>query len=234
MNLKNKTVLLTGGSSGIGKETAKLLVERGAKVMITARDKIRLEQTAKELGAFPLQADVAKPEDIKRTYDIFLSEFGHLDVLINNAGLARGSALLTDIKLEDLHYVYAVNVFGAAMMAQRAAQLFQKQQHGNIVNIASTASLKGYEGGTIYASSKFALRGMSEVWRAELRKYNVRVFNVNPSYVVTAFGTPDGKQKPEEQNKLRGQEIAHAIVSALEMDDRGFIPEFSVWATNPF
>nr|MBA3901950.1 short-chain dehydrogenase [Bacteroidota bacterium] len=76
--------------------------------------------------------------------------------------------------------------------------------------------------------------GMTQCWQADLRKYNVRVMGINPSYVATAFGTVDGVEKTAEPNKLTGTEIAHTIKSALEMDVRGFIPELSVWATNPF
>jgi 3-oxoacyl-[acyl-carrier protein] reductase len=132
------------------------------------------------------------------------------------------------------HEVYNVNVFGAAMMGSKAAQLFKKQNYGNIVNIASTAALKGYANGTVYASSKFALRGMTQCWQADLRKYNVRVILINPSEVVTAFGSKERVERKEVANKLRSEEIAHTIVSALKMDDRGFIPEVTVWATNPF
>jgi len=136
--------------------------------------------------------------------------------------------------MNDFHQVYAVNVFGAAMMGSKAAQIFKKQNYGNIVNIASTAALKGYAKGTIYSSSKFALRGMTQCWQADLRKNNVRVILVNPSEVTTAFGNPERKERAEEPKKLRSKEIAHTIVSALEMDNRGFIPEVTVWATNPF
>lgn len=234
MQIKDSTFLVTGGSLGIGKATAKMIVEKGGKVAITGRNELRLKKAAEEISAFPINADVAKPEDIKKTFELFLKEFGKLDCLINNAGIGGGWNEVTELKLEDFQKVYAVNVFGAAMMTKEAAKLFKKQNYGHIINIASTAAIKGYANGTVYSSSKFALRGMTECWRAELRKYNVRVILVNPSEVKTAFGDPDGKEKEEVPNKLRGVEIAHTIVSALEMDNRGFIPEVTIWATNPF
>lgn len=234
MQIKNSTFLITGGSLGIGKATAKLLIEKGGKVAITGRNKPRLEKAAKEIGAFPINADVAKPEDVKKTYDQFLKEFKKLDCLINNAGIGGEWHQIFDLDLDDFMNVYSVNVFGAAMMAKHAANLFKKQNYGNIINISSTAGTKGFADGTVYASSKFALRGMTQCWQAELRKYNVRVILVNPSEVLTAFGDEEGRERKEVANKLRGTEIAHTIVSALEMDNRGFIPEVTVWATNPF
>jgi len=234
MQIKDSIFLVTGGSLGIGKSTAKLLIEKGGKVAITGRNKARLEKAAKEIGAFPINADVAKAEDVNRTYDEFVKQFGKLDCLINNAGIGGKWDQIFDLDLEDFMNVYSVNVFGAALMAKYAANLFKKQNYGNMINIASTAGTKGYASGTVYASSKFALRGMTQCWQAELRKYNVRVILVNPSEVLTAFGDDEGKERKEVSNKLRSYEIAHTIVSTLEMDDRGFIPEVTVWATNPF
>ena len=234
MQIKDSTFLVTGGSLGIGKATAEMLIENGGKVAITGRNKSRLEKAAKEIGAFPINADAGKTEDIKRTYDEFLSQFKKLDCLVNNAGIGGKWNQLTDLELDDFINVYSVNVFGAAMMAKYAANIFKKQNYGNIVNIASTAATKGYAKGTVYSSSKFALRGMTQCWQAELRKYNVRVILINPSEVITAFGNDEGKERREVPNKLRSIEIAHTIVSTLEMDDRGFIPEVTVWATNPF
>lgn len=233
MNLKDKCVLITGGSSGIGRATAKLMREKGAEVAITGRDEASLQKTAQELDVFPIRADVSSEADVLETYRIFMEKFGRLDVLVNNAGIGEFVSL-TDVKLEDMQRVFAINVFGAALMAREAAKIFMEQKSGNIVNIGSTAGQKGFEHGTIYSATKFALRSMSQCWQAELRRYNVRVFQVNPSEVTTAFFSPDGKERDERPNKLRGTEIAHGIVSALEMDDRGFIPEFTVWATNPW
>lgn len=233
MQLKDAKVLLTGGSLGIGKETASLLVQAGAKVIITGRNEQRLQQAAKETGAIPVTADIAKPEDIDKMMQAVHAQFGSLDILINNAGIGE-FAPIDELTLEQFQKVYAVNVFGLAMLTQKAVQLFKKQASGNIINIASSAGVKGFKNGSIYASSKFALRGMTECWRDELRPFNIRVMLVNPSEVTTAFGNPDRKERREETKKLRATEIAHVIKSALEMDSRGFIPEVSVWATNPF
>lgn len=234
MNIKDSTFLVTGGSVGIGKATAKLLIEKGGKVAITGRDKSKLEKVAKEIGAFPIHADVAVQNDVHKTYELFLKQFQKLDCLINNAGIGDAWNEITELDLRAFHKVYDVNVFGAALMASEAAKLFKQQKSGNIINIASTAGTKGFANGTVYSSSKFALRGMTQCWQAELRKYNVRVILVNPSEVTTAFGDNERNEKPEVKNKLRPLEIAHTIVTALEMDDRGFIPEVTVWATNPF
>lgn len=233
MKFENAKILITGGSLGIGKATAKLLVECGAKVGITGRDRGRLKTAASETGAFPIVADVSQPNDIDRTYDVFLGEFGGLDCLINNAGigLRRGAE---EVTLKDFEAVFKVNVYGAALMTARALPVFIEQNRGNIVNIGSTAGLKGYEGGTVYGATKFALRGMTYCWQSELRKHNVRVFLINPSEVATAIGSSDRVEREAAPNRLRSYEIAHAIKSVLEMDDRGFIPELAVWATNPW
>lgn len=234
MNLQGARILVTGGSKGLGKATAKMLTEAGAKVAITARHKEELEKVAKEIGALAIQADSSKMEDIQKVYQTIEKEWGGLDVLVNNAGIGGGFKPLEELTIEDFRKVYDVNVFGFAMMAKEAVKLFKKEGKGHLVTLASTAALKGFANGSVYSSSKFAVRSMSQCWQAELRPHNIRVIQINPSEVPTAFGTSDGQEKPEEPQKLSSEEIAHAIKSALEMDDRGFIPELTVFATNPF
>lgn len=234
MQLNGKLAIVTGGSKGIGKATAKSLVEKGYTVIITARDKEKLLQTAKEISAIPYAMDVSNENEVISLFEYIQREFGRLDILINNAGLIKGTATIDHCEWKDFEYVFGINVFGAAMMAKYASQIFKNQQSGNIINIASTAALKGYKGGSIYAASKFALRGMTQCWQDELRPYNVRVIQINPTYVPTAFGTTDGIEKPTESNKVSSSDVAHTIISALEMDDKAFIPELTVWATNPW
>ena len=234
MEIKGSKILITGGSLGIGRVTAEMLINKGAEVIITGRNKGRLDKVANKIGAIPFVADVSDPEMIKDTYHFIEKTWGSFDCLINNAGIGSRFSNLADVTDDEFLEVYKVNVIGAALMAKHAAEIFKNQKYGNIINISSTAGKKGFERGTVYASSKFALRGMTECWQAELRKYNIRVILVNPSEVTTAFGNDERIEREEKPNRLRSQEIAHTIVSTLEMDDRGFIPEVTVFATNPW
>jgi len=232
MDLKNAVALITGGSAGIGKAIAQALAGSGARVAITGRDQRRLTETAKALNVFPIQADVAKEADVERTYREVLKEFGDLDILVNNAGFGVFKNLV-DFDRASFEAVFATNVTGAMLMGREAAKHFIQRQRGNIVNIASTAGLRGAPTGTAYYASKFALRGMTECWRGELRRYNIRVFLVNPSEVLTDFAATACQSRNRNETKLRGEDIAYMVKAMLEMDDRGFAPELSIFATNP-
>src|ERR1700680_4214457 len=232
MDLKNAVALVTGGSSGIGRAIAQALVASGARIAITGRDERRLTEAAREIGAHAIHADVAIEADVERTYREVLQKFGDLDILVNNAGVGVFKSLV-DFDRENFEAVFATNVTGAMMMGREAANTFVKRQRGNIVNIASTAALRGAPNGTAYYASKFALRGMTECWRAELRKYNIRVFLVNPSEVLTNFYPTAGLPQKTNATKLRAEDIAYMVKASLEMEDRGFTPELSIFATNP-
>ena len=126
------------------------------------------------------------------------------------------------------------NVRGLILMGREASKVFTKQKSGNIINISSTAGLSGFAGGTAYVASKFAVKGITECWRAELRKSNVRVMLINPSEVQTNFYLNAGNEaRPFNGTKLEAQEIAHVVISMLQMRDIGFITEATVFATNP-
>jgi len=233
MKIQGKKVLVTGGSTGIGKAIALAMREKGAEVGITGRRKALLDATATEIGAETFVGDVSVEEDVVATVKAFVERFEGIDVLVNNAGYGH-FAPLVEMDRASFDAVFATNVTGAMLMAREVSRHFVEQKSGNIVNISSTSGLKGGAGASAYSASKFALRGLSECWRAELRPSNVRVLLVNPSEVLTDFATNAGYTQESSPRKLRASEIADAVVGALEMDDRGFIPELSVWATNPF
>ena len=233
MNLHEATAFVTGGSNGIGFAIAKTLIEAGAKVAITGRDEQRLVAAGKAIGAHPIHADVAKEADVLRSYKELFQIFDHLDILVNNAGFGVIKPLV-EMDVASFEHVLATNVTGAMLMAREAAKHFIERKSGHIVNIGSTAAVRGAAKGTAYYGSKFALRGMTECWRAELRQYNIRVMLVNPSEVLTDFYATAGlHQDKNNPTKLHGDDIAYAVQSALEMDDRGFMTELTVFATNP-
>ena len=223
MNLSGCRTIVTGGSDGIGYAIAEAFVAKDAKVAIMARRPDRLESAAKSLGAVPIQGDVGSEQDAVRAVQTAVDTFGGLDVLVNNAGFGIFRPLV-EFEVADFQSVFATNVLGAMLMAREAARHFIRQGSGHLVNISSTSGLKGSRGGTAYSGSKFALRGMTECWREELRRHNVRVILVNPSEVQTSFSGRAGRQQELSPRKLRGKEIADAIVGALEIEDRGFIP----------
>ena len=234
MNLKGKNVIVTGGSLGIGKETAKALVDKGANVLITGRSEDRLNKAKLYCNAETIEFDIADFGNIPKFAKECLSILeNRVDVLINNAGIGVRSSI-EELNIDDFLKVFNVNVFGLSLFTKEIVPLMKENKSGTIINIGSTASLKGYQTGSIYSASKFAVRCLSQCWQAELRPFNIRVCQVNPSEVTTAFGNTSRIERAEVHNKLTLKEISHSIVSAIEMDDRGFINELNIWATNPF
>jgi len=233
MKLRDATALVTGGSSGIGLAIAKALTEAGSRVAITGRDQGRLNDAARSVGAHGIKADVGNEDDVKRTYRDFFDRFGHLDILVNSAGFGVRRALV-DMDLAKFEAIFRTNVTGTMLMSREAARHFIERKRGNIINLASTAALRGAANGTAYYGSKFAVRGMTECWRAELRQYNIRVVLINPSEVLTSFATNAGfTQDDDNPTKLQAEDIAHMVKATLEMNDRGFTTELTVFATNP-
>jgi 3-oxoacyl-[acyl-carrier protein] reductase len=235
MDLKNAAVLVTGGSCGIGFETARLLRERGARVAICARHKDMLESAAAQIGAFPIMADVSKEDDVLRMIREVVKEYDGYNVLINNAGFGAFTPLI-ELTADEFFRVWQTNVLGAMLVARESAKYFVGRSYGNIVNISSTAGQRGFANGSAYCSSKFAVHALTECWRAELRQHNIRVMQVNPSEVLTSFGegqSSPASSRPDNPTKLHASDIAHLIVSMLEIEDRGFVTESTIWATNP-
>lgn len=232
MNLSNARVLVTGGSSGIGHGTARALLERGARVAICGRDADRLARAAGEIGALPIPADVRDEQEVQRLVREVVEGLGGYDILVNNAGVGSFAPLL-ETTAEDMRRVWETNVLGATLVARESARHFVEHGGGSIVNVASTVSQRAGAGGSAYASSKFAMAALTQAWRAELRKHDIRVMQVNPSEVITEFFGRAGVEQVDDPSKLHPRDIAQLIVAMLELDQRAFVTEATVWATNP-
>lgn len=232
MNIEDAKVLVTGGTNGIGWDTAKLLSERGARVAICGRNEAQLRKAEDEFDCLAIKADVSNETEVVKMVADVIENLDGYNVLVNNAGFAKGAPLvnMTAAILED---VYRTNVLGAMLVARESAKYFLTKKYGTILNVGSTAGDKGMPMGTAYASSKAAIKNMTESWRDELRTSNIRVMLIKPSEVVTNFAKVAGFPQEDKPKKLHGIDIAFAILHAIEQPDNGFIPEFPVWAVNP-
>lgn len=232
MDIKSAKVLITGGSSGIGYETAKLLRAHGAEIVICGRNEQTIQKAAEDLDVVGFRADVANEEDVKKLFGFTLNRLGGLNVLINNAGIGFMGALV-ETSAADFTRIWETNTKSAFLCGQQAAKHFISVNGGNIINIASMGAVRGFANGSAYVSSKAAMSGLTLCWQAELRKHNVRVMQINPSEVVTPFLDKLGYDSPNKDRKLKGIEIAQVVFAMLSLNDVGFIPEANVWATNP-
>ena len=232
MDLNGSRILITGGTSGIGYETAKLLRSHGANVVICGREEKKVNEIAAELNVFGIKADVAVEHDIEAMFDFALEKLGGLDVLVNNAGLGFMGSLV-ETSVEDFTRIWEINTKSVFLCGKMAARYFISQKSGNIINISSMGAVRGFANGSAYVSSKSAISGLTMCWQAELRKYNIRVTQINPSEVITDFAAKIGHVSVDPEKKLKGKEIAELIVSTLSLSDIAFIPEINIWATNP-
>jgi 3-oxoacyl-[acyl-carrier protein] reductase len=155
---------------------------------------------------------------------------GGIDVLVNNAGYGY-MAEIGDVDMDAMKAMFDTNVFGMVDLTNRVVPMMKTQDGGDIINIASTSGMKGHAHGTAYSASKWAVRGLSQCWQAELRPHDIRVICVCPSEVQTAWGGKVGRNNP---NKLYASDIADAILSAISAERRALWPEFAVFATNPW
>lgn len=226
----SRRFLITGGSQGIGAALVAKARAAGHAVVFTGRDPRAIEKVAVETGAFGFVADVGKADDNALTVKACESKMGGVDVLVNNAGYAyRGE--IGNMDIDQMRAMFDTNVFGLVDLTNRVVDGMKAQAEGDIINVASTSGMKGAAGATSYAASKWAVRGITQCWQAELRPHGIRVTCVCPSEVQTNFGGRTGRNNP---NKLYAEDIAGTIFAALDMPRRVLWPELAVFANNPW
>lgn len=229
-NIKDKVIVITGASSGLGLAAARRLAQQGACLVLGARRIERLQQLADELNgeghrAIAVEADVTRLDDVKRLVDSAVQAFGRVDVMVNNAGLMPISAL-ERLKVEDWERTIDVNIKGVLYGIAAALPHMQRQMSGHFVNVASVAGHKIMPNGTVYSASKFAVRALSEGLRQEVKPWNIRTTILSPGAVdtelpasITEADVAKGMQGFYQSTAISADSFARAIIFAIEQPE---------------
>ena len=244
MDFKNKVVLITGASSGIGKESAIEFAKLGANIILVSRTKEKLEQVADELKKFNVtilvcQCDVSKKDQVKEMSKTVLEKFDSVDILVNNAGFAIYGSV-HDLSIDDIESQMETNYFGMVYCIKYFLPLMLEKKSGHIVNVASVAASFGLPGITSYCASKFAMLGFSEGLKHELKNSGVGITVVSPIMVRTNFFEhPSFEKMPKFfPTSLSSKTVAKAILKAANSPRLEIIvPSLvrgAVWLKNTF
>jgi NAD(P)-dependent dehydrogenase (short-subunit alcohol dehydrogenase family) len=180
-----KVILITGASSGIGKESARLMAQKGFTVYAAAR-RLDKMQALNELGIKPLAMDVTDDASVQKGVEELLKNEGRIDVLVNNAGYGSYGAL-EDVPMSEARYQFDVNVFGMARLIQLALPHMRKQGGGRIINISSMGGKFGEPNGVWYHATKYAVEGLSDSLRMELKQFGIDVVIIEPGAIKTEW-----------------------------------------------
>ena len=220
MDFKNKVVLITGASSGIGKQTAIEFAKLGSNIILVARRKNKLEQVENELKQFNVNTlvctcDVSKKDQVEKMSKIVLEKFNSIDILVNNAGFAIYGSVF-DLSINDIESQMETNYFGMIYCTKNFLPLMLEKKSGHIVNVASVAASFGLPGIASYCASKFAMLGFSEGLKHELSGTGVGITVVSPIMVKTDFfDHPSFEKMPKySPTSLNSKTVAKAIVKA--------------------
>ena len=216
------TVLITGASSGIGKETAKKLLEEDYTVYVAARRLERMRDL-EELGAHALSLDVTREEDIVAAVDRITAEQGGIDILINNAGFGMFGAM-EDTTLDDARYQFEVNLFGLARLTQLTLPYMREQGAGKIVNISSMGGKIYTPMGSWYHATKHALEGWSDCLRIEVAPFGIDVIIIEPGLILTEFGDVMVGPMLERSGSSAYAELAHKLAQTTRSYERNASP----------
>lgn len=214
-------IVITGASSGIGEATARLFGEKGYRVALGARRIDRLQRLAEEINAkhgeaFPFQVDLSRLNQLQAFTQAVLDRFGQIDILFNNAGFGRLNWLETLDPEEDIEAMLRVNLVGLIEMTQAVLPHMIQRRKGHIINMASVAGYIATPTYTVYAASKFAIRGFSESLRREVDIFGIRVSLICPGAVKTEFDQHTGAVRKTgirtpQKLRLTSEEVAWAV-----------------------
>ncbi|HEY9535508.1 MAG TPA: SDR family oxidoreductase [Mucilaginibacter sp.] len=235
MKLNNKTVIITGASSGIGKSLAHEFARRGVNLVLAARQYVTLCEIAQQLQdqykikALAVQCDVTSESDCEHLVNQTRLTFGKIDILINNAGISM-RALFKDVDIEVLKSLMDVNFWGAVYCTKYALPEILKTR-GSVVGVSSIAGYKGLPGRTGYSASKFAMNGFLDSLRVENLKTGVHVMTACPGFTASNIrntalnkdGNQQGESSLHEEKMMTSEEVAKLIANGVEKRERTLI-----------
>ena len=234
--IKDKIVVVTGASSGLGEATARLLTAQGATVVLGARRADRLQSLAKDIEArggtaLAVATDVTQPEQVKALVELAVRTYGRIDVMINNAGLMP-QAPLDQLKVDEWERMIDVNIKGVLYGIAAALPHMQRQKCGHFINVSSVAGHRVGPGFAVYAATKYAVRALSEGLRQEVKPYNIRTTVISPGAVatelpntITDFAAAERVRTFYDQVALPADSFARAVVFAMSQPEEVDINE---------
>jgi 3-oxoacyl-[acyl-carrier protein] reductase len=236
-DLKNKNALITGAGKGIGKAIALALAKEGVNIILVARTQEEIDSVAAKVRslrvkALAITADVADINSVNSAVAKALAEFGSIDILINNAGIAAFGKFL-ELEPKDWERIIQVNLMGTYYVTRAVLPNMIERQTGDIINISSTAGLSGNALTSAYSASKFAVLGLTDSLMQEVRKHNIRVTALTPSTVATDMAKELKLTDGNPETVMQAEDMAELIIAQLKLNRRVFIKNSSIWSTNP-
>jgi len=237
ISLKGKAAIITGGGRGLGKAVALQLALEGIDIGITGRNEENLKATVEEIRGIGVKAayavfDIGAGEEVKTGINQLVTELGGVDILINNAGIGDFGTLEA-MPSQEWEQVFRTNLFGVYYAAMAVFPHLKAKGEGDIVNIASTAGLKGGSTMSAYAASKAAVISLSQSMMAEWRKQNIRVITLTPSTIATDMSIQGGLTDGNTETVLQPEDFAEWVRDMLKMNRRALVASASIFSSNP-
>ncbi len=236
-SLAGKIALVTGAGKGIGRAVAVALAKEGVHVALLARTESQLKEVAAEITALGVKAavvtaNVGNMDEVNTAVAQVKEQLGAVDILINNAGTGSFGKFL-ELEPATWENIIQVNLMGVYYTTRAVLPDMIERATGDIINISSTAGLKGAALTSAYSASKFAVMGLTESLMQEVRKHNIRVTALTPSTVVTELAYDNNLIGGDPERVMHPEDLAEFMIAQLKLNRRVFIKEAGLWSTNP-